>query len=523
MPSLLSVARVLTSGAKLTTAERAALKAAGPAASPAVVAAVVKAIRAGEDPLGAAYCRINTAFQRRSSGQTFTPDHVVSGMYGWARRQKRDIVRLVDPGAGTGRYTLAGLRALPGAKAVAVEMDPVVAVLLRANLAAAGVADRAQVVVSDYRSLKLPKVTGSTLFVGNPPYVRHHGISAAWKEWYSEALSSAGLKGSQLAGLHLHFFLKTQELARTGDLGVFVTAAEWLDVRYGSSLRDMLVGQLGGTDVFVVEPQLQVFDDAMVSAAITGFAPGSGPTSLRFKSVQNAKDLKSLPAGRAVAVETLKAHARWSILVKDTPEERREGHIELGELFKVSRGQVTGLNRVWVQHEGAPIVPERFLIPSITDAADIVAAPSNEIRDLDKLRRVVSLPRDLDAITLPERRVVDAFLKWARQLGAHDTYIARHRKPWWHVSLREPAPIVMTYMGRRPPVFALNAAGAKLINVAHGLYPRQGVDEAHARSLVAWLNANVRQSAGRSYAGGLTKFEPSEAMRILVPEHLASA
>jgi hypothetical protein len=163
------------------------------------------------------------------------------------------------------------------------------------------------------------------------------------------------------------------------------------------------------------------------------------------------------------------------------------------------------------------------LIPSITDAADIVAAPSNEIRDLDKLRRVVSLPRDLDAITLPERRVVDAFLKWARQLGAHDTYIARHRKPWWHVSLREPAPIVMTYMGRRPPVFALNAAGAKLINVAHGLYPRQGVDEAHARSLVAWLNANVRQSAGRSYAGGLTKFEPSEAMRILVPEHLASA
>jgi hypothetical protein len=39
MPSLLSVARVLTSGAKLTTAERAALKAAGPAASPAVVAA----------------------------------------------------------------------------------------------------------------------------------------------------------------------------------------------------------------------------------------------------------------------------------------------------------------------------------------------------------------------------------------------------------------------------------------------------------------------------------------------------
>ena len=49
---------------------------------------------------------------------------------------------------------------------------------------------------------------------------------------------------SRLAGLHLHFFLRTLELARAGDLGCFVAAAEWLDVNYGAALRWLLIGPI---------------------------------------------------------------------------------------------------------------------------------------------------------------------------------------------------------------------------------------------------------------------------------------
>jgi len=75
----------------------------------------------------------------------------------------------------------------------------------------------------------------------------------------------------------------------------------------------------------------------------------------------------------------------------------------------------------------------------------------------------------------------------------------------------------MTYMGRRPPVFAVNGAGARLINVAHGLYPLAPLKAEAIEKLVGWLNCNVSQNLGRTYAGGLTKFEPSEAMKIKVP------
>jgi hypothetical protein len=37
-------------------------------------------------------------------------------------------------------------------------------------------------------------------------------------------------------------------------------------------------------------------------------------------------------------------------------------------------------------------------------------------------------------------------------------------------------------------------------------------------ALVAWLNKNVSIDSGRSYAGGLVKFEPKEAMQIAIPD-----
>jgi adenine-specific DNA-methyltransferase len=522
LPSVLGIAQALLREASLSAVETRLLAAASGSVRSATVAATIAAVRGGGDPLGDAFCRIHSAESRRSQGQTFTPNDVVSGMFAWALRQGKPVQRLVDPGAGTGRYTLAGLRAFPQAHAVAVEMDPTVALLLRANLAAAGLAERATVVVGDFRALRLEPIAGATLFCGNPPYVRHHAIGPTWKAWYSATLAKFGLQGSQLAGLHLHFFLKTRELAVPGDLGCFVTAAEWLDVNYGRSLRQMLVNGLGGTDVFVADPQLPVFSDAMVSAAIAGFLPGAKRTALRFSSVRDAEALKTLPAGQPVALDVLRAEPKWSIFVKGERTERPAGHVELGEFFQVSRGQVTGLNRVWVASHDTPVVPERYLLPSITDAADITAAPSHEISGLDRLRRVVSLPRELDALLPDEADRVDAFLAWARSCGADQTYIARHRKPWWHVHLRDAAPVVMTYMGRRPPVFACNPAGARLINVAHGLYPRQPIGAPALRKLVTWLNQNVRQDAGRSYAGGLTKFEPGEAMRIMIPQALVA-
>jgi hypothetical protein len=130
---------------------------------------------------------------------------------------------------------------------------------------------------------------------------------------------------------------------------------------------------------------------------------------------------------------------------------------------------------------------------------------------------VIDIPSDLSRFSARQRSTIDQFLKTAEQMGARDTYIARHRNPWWSVGLREPAPILATYMARRPPAFVLNHAQARHLNIAHGLYPREHWPEETLHALVAYLRKSATLQGGRVYAGGLTKFEPREMERILVP------
>lgn len=137
--------------------------------------------------------------------------------------------------------------------------------------------------------------------------------------------------------------------------------------------------------------------------------------------------------------------------------------------------------------------------------------------DASKLRCVIDLPVELDSFGELERREIERFLKIARAKGANEGYIASHRKAWWSVGLRAPAPIISTYMARRPPAFVVNKAHARHINIAHGLYPRDPMSMDAQKALVGFLQVNISQREGRTYAGGLTKFEPREMERLIVP------
>jgi adenine-specific DNA-methyltransferase len=198
--------------------------------------------------------------------------------------------------------------------------------------------------------------------------------------------------------------------------------------------------------------------------------------------------------------------------------------VELGELCAVHRGQVTGANRIWIAGQDTPELPGSVLFPAVTRARELFAAGPALVDDAG-LRRVIDLPPDFDHMSAAGRRDVERFLRWAQQLGADTSYVARHRSPWWSVRLREPPPILATYMARRPPAFVRNRVGARYLNIAHGLYPREPLSDACLDALAAYLCTGVEPGQGRTYAGGLTKFEPREMERILVPrpEVLAQA
>ncbi len=145
------------------------------------VRAIREAIHAGDDPLGEAFCRIRSPQERRSRGATYTPKLIVNAMISWAAETAPAPQRVVDPGSGSGRFLAAAAQVFPNAELVAVEVDTIAALMTRANAAVLGFAKRLTVKLVDYRELTLPAISGTTVFIGNPPYVRHHDIEPRWK------------------------------------------------------------------------------------------------------------------------------------------------------------------------------------------------------------------------------------------------------------------------------------------------------------------------------------------------------
>lgn len=501
--------------ADVSRAERELIEAAASSPQPDTLSDLAAAIRAGDDPLGATFATLRSAAQRRLRGATYTPAAVVEPMTEWLANHKR-AARVVDPGAGSGRFLCAVGRRLPDARLVAVEIDPLAALTTRANLTVLGFDERAELRVGDYRALSLPPVPGPTAFIGNPPYVRHHDIDPAWKTWLRERAADLNLKASALAGLHVHFLLATAHLARAGDFGAFVTSSEWLDVGYGQLARDLVAGPLGGLSLHVLDARTQVFADAATTATVTAFEVGGPERPIRVRRTNRVEELRGLAGGRSCSPEELRREHRWSTLL--APQASIPGDfVALGDFCRVHRGVATGANATWVTSQNDPRLPNSVLYPAVTKASELFGLASGVLADCGDLKALVSLPADLDALDAVDRELVDRFLDTARQAGVADGYIARHRKEWWSVKLRAPAPILATYMARRPPAFVRNLAAVHNLNNVHGIYPIEPLSEAALCRLTEALRDRAVLADGRTYAGGLTKFEPSEMARIMVP------
>lgn len=479
-----------------------------------LVASARDEIEGGGDPLGEIFCALRPAVQRRDKGAVYTPTSIVKAMLSWAETIG-EPEQVVDPGAGSGRFLLEAGRRFPKARLIAVEQDPLAALTTRANLAACGMANRAEVRVENFLTTDLRGMNGRTLFVGNPPYVRHHQIQPKWKRWLKKLATTMALDASALAGLHVYFLLAIAKHAKEKDFGALITAAEWLDVNYGQLVRDLFVDRLGGLSVHVIEPKAEPFPGTATTGAITTFSIGNTKTSPRFARVEDLTALGDLSDGREIRRERLITEKRWSHFVK-TPAETPEGFVELGELCRVHRGQVTGANRVWIAGKHTEGLPKSVLFFTVTKARELIQA-GPVLKSANELRQVVDLPSDLAVLDENDLHIVQKFLVMAEKMGAKKSYTARKRTAWWSVRLRAPAPILATYMSRRPPTFVLNKAKARHLNIAHGIYPREELSSSILFALVEYLRSSSSFHGGRVYAGGLTKFEPREMERIPVP------
>lgn len=468
-------------------------------------------ILSGADPLGDRIIEMRSAITRRGIGQVFTPQALVDEMVTWTSTQTPS--RIIDCGCGSGRFALAAARAASHSLVIAVDSDPISTLACRANAAVLDI-DTLSVRNEDFIRMTLDPVNGRTAFIGNPPYVRHHHIPIDLKQWARSQADELGWsRWSGLSGLHALFFMAVVSKSRVGDLGCLLTSSEWLDVNYGRAMRDALLNGAGGRSVHVLRPEARAFDGAMTTASIVCFERGYQVVSLRIQSARQPSDLHDLEhKGRRVSRARLESALSWSELV--TPRKKApEGFVALGDYVRVSRGAVTGGNSFFLlsrEAAGKLGVTEHF-VPAVTRAREVMESGGRLDPSMSERCLLVANPTVATASV-----ELSAYLS-ERGNDVRDGYVCRSRQPWYTVPLKQP-PVVATYMGRNRPAYALNPHLMPIVNVVHGLYPKTPLDNEQLLGLVSYLNSGEQHgSCGRTYQGGLRKYEPGEMERLLVP------
>lgn len=481
------------------------------------------AIVSGDDPLGEAYLRATVRPVRHARGMVYTPLSIVKAMVTWVAEHKPQ--RVVDMGCGSGRFIGEAARQLPRAELVAVDIDPVATLLTRARLVVLG-ARRCHVIQGDYLDLSLDPMDGVTAFIGNPPYVRHHKLTRAQKDKAQAIAQQLGLSLSGLSGLHAHFLLATALKACPGDVGCVIVSAEWMQVGYGQPLRDLLAGFLGLEVLHLLDPEAMAFPGVLTTSAILAFRVGSSRQKVLVTPHAKPETLGHFN-GYTVQVDRARLlHTRWgdSVLSQESRHNPGTGEnwITLGSLARVHRGIATGANDFFV------MTPEQARERGLTLWVRPVLTKAVEVLESDGVARVqpdTSLllcpPADID-LAAPEQAPLREYLGWGERREIHLRYLCAHRRPWWYLGPLKPPPIVATYMARRPPAFALNPDGMLILNVLHGIYPVRPMTQEQLAALVCKLNVyrNELKGQGRTYQGGLEKFEPREFEAIRLPFRL---
>lgn len=368
-----------------------------------------------------------------------------------------------------------------------------------------------------------------SLIISNPPYTRHHHISSERKtKIYKLIKDSYGIEISGLSGLYVYFMILSTAWLKEGGYSCWLIPSEFLTVNYGESLKKFLLNNVDLISIHSFTADDIQFDDALVSSSIVIFRntkPSDNKITFSWGSLENPKTEISINRSE------LNPEKKWneSFLcnkIKDIAD-----NVNLGTFFFIKRGIATGDNNFFIVDKDTV---SKYDMPK--DIIISVAPPPRKLNtDIYTKEQAESEGLYLFSCSLPIETIREKYkglyeyiiLGLENEVNLRSN--CRHRELWYKCETREKSPILVSYMGRdngsSPIRFILNEANVTATNSYLMLYPKDEYkylfrDPSLTRAVWKTLSEipkNILMAYGRTYGGGLFKWEPKELAAVPCP------
>jgi hypothetical protein len=468
----------------------------------------------------------------RRKGQFWTPDWVAEAMVAYAVGGGSRHV--FDPAVGAGAFFRA-------AKMLAAEFGRELSLLgtevdgdaLReARQNGLSSDDLARVGLSDF-VLQPPREKFDAI-VANPPYIRHHRLTAKVKadlKRLGAELTGTALDGR--AGLHVYFLLRALQLLNEGGRLAFIVPADTCEGVFSETLWGWVARNYRLDAVVTFAPEASPFPgvDTNPLVLFIGNARPAGefwwakclePETRQLKSWASS-DFKE--TGDAPEVFRRSLNEGLTTGLSRPPAEMNPASPLLGDYARVMRGIATGANDFFflTAKRAAELgLPDEFLLPAVGRTRDV---PGEEI-NLATVKALESEGRPT-LLFSPDGRPLELFPKPVREYlkrgeagGVHLKTLIATRRPWYKMETRAAPPFLFAYLGRRNARFIRNAAGVIPLTGFLCVYPqrRDGLSVERLWNVLRHPETIANLSlVGKSYGSGAIKVEPRALERLPLP------
>lgn len=465
----------------------------------------------------------------RQKGQFWTPAWVAQAMVAYPIVQGHRSI--FDPAVGAGAFFRAALAVAElthiRVRLQGTEIDR--ATLDEAKASGLTSRDLSSVEICDF-VLDPPRAKLKAI-VANPPYIRHHRLSADVKAKLKAF--SANLTGTAIdarAGYHIYFLLRALQFLEKGGRLAFIVPADTCEGVFAGALWQWITSQYRLDAVITFDHVASPFpgvDTNPVILMIENSPPSEEFYWVRVTQPDNSELRDWVLSGfKSIAATTFSVCRRLVREGIDTglsrPPQIKKYPAVLADFASVMRGIATGANEYFfltAERATALGLQKEFLVPAIGRTRDVAG---DEVTRAD-LRRLEAQQRPTFLFS-PDGNSLSRFpwsvrryLKRGEQLGLPDSPLIKTRKPWYKMETRAIPPFLFAYLGRRNARFIRNRAGVVPLTGFLCVYPLSDTPDFVERLWVLLNHPDTIANltlVGKSYGGGAIKVEPRALERL---------